>query len=175
MGRFKPPSDYSESTDTAADVSDAEIQDARQRLNRANSYAPRGPFRLSWPVEHVRVNRGFHPPNDPQHEGIDLGGKRGVPILAAHEGLVIYAGNGFSGYGNMVMIEFNDEWATLYGHLDRIAVREGMIVRAGDPIGSMGASGHATGVHLHFELMHRRVTVDPMPLLTSNKRVAKGG
>src|SRR5262249_51206448 len=141
IGRFKPPSDYSGDSDSGADLSENEIRDAHQQRGHMTSYAPRNPFKLYWPVEHVRVNRGFQPPSDPHHEGIDLGGKRGLPILAAHEGLVIYAGSGFSGYGNMVLIEYNDEWATLYGHLDRIAVREGTIVRAGDPIGTMGASG----------------------------------
>jgi murein DD-endopeptidase MepM/ murein hydrolase activator NlpD len=87
--------------------------------------------------------------------------------------LVIYAGNGFGGYGNMVLVEYNNEWATLYGHLESIAVREGRIVKAGDPLGGMGATGHATGVHLHFELMHNREPVDPLTLLTKGKKVAK--
>ncbi|MGZ3722296.1 MAG: M23 family metallopeptidase [Bdellovibrionales bacterium] len=171
VGNLKAPSDYSTSVDSQ-DVSDDELRDARSHLGKGISYIPNGPFKLYWPVEAVRINRGFKPESDPHHEGLDLGGKRGLPILAAHDGVIIYAGTAFNGYGKMVLIEFNNEWATLYGHLDSFAVRDGMIVRAGDPIGAMGATGHATGVHLHFELMHNRSPVDPLPLLTNGRQLA---
>jgi murein DD-endopeptidase MepM/ murein hydrolase activator NlpD len=170
-GEFKSPSDYSTGTDSQA-FSEGEMHDARALHGHRDSYIPNGPFKMFWPVSNVHINRGFRPADDPHHEGLDLGGKRGMPILASHDGVVIYAGNGFSGYGNMVLIEFNHEWATLYGHLDGYAVKEGRIVAAGDPIGTMGASGHATGVHLHFELMHNRTPVDPLSLLSGGKQLA---
>jgi murein DD-endopeptidase MepM/ murein hydrolase activator NlpD len=170
-GPFKAPSEYSDGTDSHG-ISEAEIHDARGLHGHRGSFIPNGPFKLFWPVGGIHINRGFRPSDDPHHEGLDLGGKRGTPILAAHDGIVIYAGNGFSGYGNMILIEFDHEWATLYGHLDGYAVKEGRIVSAGDPIGSMGATGHATGVHLHFELMHNRLPVDPLPLLIGGKKLA---
>lgn len=167
IGGWTSPSDYSQ---------DAETRDFYLSKNEGatQNYIPRGEFRLYWPVNNVRINRGFRPASAPRHEGLDLGGKKGAPILAAHEGRVIYAGRDFKGYGNMVLIEFNREWATLYGHLNAITAREGMIVKPGDPIGTMGRTGHATGVHLHFELIRNRVPVDALPFLsTKNSRIAR--
>lgn len=173
VGKYRAPSDYSKGVDSA-DYSDDEMHSSRSRLNNRMQYIPHGVFKLLWPVSFVRINRGFRPESDPKHDGLDLGGKKGMPILAAHEGIVIYAGREFNGYGNMVMVEYSNEWATLYGHLDEFAVKEGAVVSAGEPIGSMGSTGHATGVHLHFELMHNRSPVDPLSLLTSpNKYTLK--
>lgn len=157
-GGFKTPSDYVPSVEGGYTLTD--------KLPQGQNYIPNGAFKLYWPVKSVRINRGFRPASDRNHQGIDLGGPRGTPILAAHEGVVIYAGRDFRGYGNMVLIEFDKEWATLYGHLHQINVAEGRIVRAGDPIGTMGRTGRASGVHLHFELIQKREPVDPLPHLT---------
>lgn len=136
-------------------------------------YAPSGPFQLVWPIQRIKINRGFKPASDPKHQGIDLGGPKGAPILSAHEGVVIYTGNEFRGYGNMVIVEYGDEWATLYGHLDKITIETGDIVRSGDTLGTMGKTGVASGVHLHFELLHKRQPIDPLPYLTRSPRYAK--
>ena len=135
----------------------------------------RGPFALSWPVTHVRLNRGFKGETRPHHYGVDLGGTRGTPIYAAHPGTVIYAGAGFHGYGNMVMVEFDHHWASLYAHLDQINKRAGQIVSPGDQIGTMGSTGHATGVHVHFELIKDRHPIDPAHYLalTPQKRLTQ--
>ncbi|MGE0529062.1 MAG: M23 family metallopeptidase [Bdellovibrionales bacterium] len=149
-GGFKRPSEYT---------------NGQSALSEIGSYRPRESFKLFWPVKDVRLSRGFRPKNAPRHEGVDLGGKKGLPIRAAHEGIVIYSGRDFRGYGNMVLIEYDRNWATLYAHLHEIHAREGMIVRPGDPLGTMGRTGRATGVHLHFELLHKRQPVDPLPYL----------
>lgn len=139
----------------------------------AYPYAPRGPFQVTWPVRNIKVNRGYRPSTDLNHEGLDLGGKRGYPILAAHEGLVIYTGSDFRGYGNMILVEYSSEWATLYAHLDSVNVQPGQIVQAGEDLGGMGDSGQASGVHLHFELLHDRKPIDPLPYLTRSPRFAR--
>ena len=130
-----------------------------------------GPFVISWPVPEVRINQAFSPDKNRKHAGIDFGGAKNSPILAAHDGLVVYAGKAFKGYGRMVMIEYNSEWATLYGHLNKIKVKEGEYVKAGQVIGGMGRTGHATGVHLHFELIRKKENVDPLPMLTTGGRI----
>jgi murein DD-endopeptidase MepM/ murein hydrolase activator NlpD len=155
VGGWKSPSDYEQDPTTRNFY-------LSENSGRGQNYFPSGEFKLYWPVSKVKINRGYRPASAPRHEGLDLGGKKGSPILSAHEGLVIYAGRDFRGYGNMVMIEFNREWATLYGHLNTITAREGMIVKPGDPIGTMGRTGHATGVHLHFELIHNKTPIDPL-------------
>lgn len=127
-------------------------------------YRP-GEFNLAWPVRHVKITQHYSPRNNPRHQGVDLGGPRGTPILAAHEGIVVYTGNKFSGYGKMVLVEYDSQWASLYAHLDDIDVREGDRVYQGDQIGKMGRTGRATGVHLHFEIMRNKVPVDPLQFL----------
>jgi murein DD-endopeptidase MepM/ murein hydrolase activator NlpD len=117
---------------------------------------------LEWPIDRAKLSQRYRPPRNPSHAGIDLAGRRGTPIYAAHEGFVVYAGRGYSGYGRVVLLEFNDEWATLYAHLDDFRVRTGDYVQLGEILGSMGDSGRATGVHLHFELIHNKLPVDPL-------------
>lgn len=129
-------------------------------------------FRLQWPVNVIRITQNFEPARNPRHQGLDLGGPRGTTIMAAHEGRVVYTGHDFHGYGNMVLIEFDDEWATLYAHLRRIRVRQGEYVHAGTTIGTMGKTGHATGVHLHFELMHKKEPIDPLLYLDATRYTA---
>ena len=170
-GGYKTPSEYSKGVDSS-DYTREEEQGPRDRLRGGQKYLPGAPFHLSCPVTVMHINRGFKSATDPKHTGLDLGGKSNMPIFAAHEGVVIYAGNGFSGYGNMVLVEYDREWATLYGHLENILVRQGATVKPGDLLGGMGSTGHATGVHLHFEVMHNREPVDPVPLLTRPSQFA---
>lgn len=165
-GSYKVASDYSAEGGGRAPAADG-------LSIRSMPYRPSGPFQMVWPVQRIKLNRGFKPPSDPKHAGIDLGGKRGTPILSAHEGVVIYTGDEFRGYGNMIIVEYGDEWATLYGHLDKISVETGAIVGPGDAIGTMGDTGVASGVHLHFELLHNRQPVDPLNFLTRGPRYAK--
>ncbi len=124
----------------------------------------RGPFRLQAPVKKFVINRGFKTDDGGRdHLGLDLKGRRGDKILAAHDGVIIYAGHGFRGYGKMILLEFDQNWATLYGHLNRIRVKMGQEVCAGTQIGDMGRTGRATGVHLHFELIKNKTPIDPAP------------
>lgn len=162
VGGYRVPSDYARGPS-----GDYTIE------SKTLPYFPQGTFQLSWPVRNVKLNRGFRPKSDPDHDGIDLGGKKGSPILAAHEGLVIYTGSDFRGYGKMVLVEYSDEWASLYAHLDSIHVVAGQVVQPGASVGAMGRTGRATGVHLHFELLHKRKPVDPLPFLSRINRFAR--
>ena len=131
---------------------------------------------IDWPVDSAVMSRGFsiNPTGKRKkpHLGIDLAARRGTPIYAAQDGLVIYSGHAFKGYGRMVLIEGSDDLATLYGHMDKIKIRQGKHVRKGDLIGLMGRSGRATGVHLHFEVRRQKRAVDPF-LYLPHARVAQ--
>ena len=105
--------------------------------------------------------------------GVDLAGKRGYRIYAAHDGIVVYAGRGFRGYGNMILLEYDGQWATLYAHLDGFRVKTGDRVSTGQTIGTMGRTGRATGVHLHFELLKKKQPVDPLPYLRGEALVVE--
>ena len=142
----------------------------RLKKNRSSKYSPQGPFHLAWPVDYIELTQRFASSSNPAHQGVDLKGKRGALVRAAHEGLVIYAGRQYRGYGKMVLLEFNEKWATLYAHLSLISVREGDVVRRGDVLGQMGDTGRASGVHLHFELIKDKQPVNPLRYLNLGQK-----
>src|SRR3954454_15373174 len=99
------------------------------------------------------------------HPGLDIDGVTGDPVVAAGTGTVVLAGAapaGFSGYGNVVMIDHGAGIATLYAHLSRVDVAIGQAVQQGQRIGAIGATGVATGDHLHFEVRVDNAPTDPM-------------
>lgn len=98
------------------------------------------------------------------HPGIDYDGETGDPVIASGHGLVTYAGtapSGYSGYGQMVLVEHGNGITTLYAHLSRIDVGAGMEIAAGERVGAIGTTGSVTGSHLHFELRLEGRPVDP--------------
>jgi len=94
------------------------------------------------------------------HLGIDIGGISGQPISAAYGGEVIFAGWSNS-YGNMVRIKHGNGDETVYGHCRSLLVSTGDTVTQGQEIATMGKTGVASGVHLHFELLIDGENVDP--------------
>jgi murein DD-endopeptidase MepM/ murein hydrolase activator NlpD len=105
--------------------------------------------------------RGWHPD---MHNGVDVAADEGTPVKAMKSGTVVQAGEA-SGYGLVVIMEHGDNLRTIYGHLSRIAVRQGERVRGGTVIGNVGHTGNATGPHLHFEVWRWGQPDDPVPLL----------
>ncbi len=97
------------------------------------------------------------------HHGIDYAAPAGTPVSAVGDGKVIFAGWS-GGYGNFVIVRHPNGWKTCYGHLSKIArgVRKGAGVRQGHTIGSVGATGLATGPHLHYEVRINDKSVNPM-------------
>ena len=94
------------------------------------------------------------------HKGIDIGAPRGSPVHAVVDGRVASAGwNG--GYGNFIKLSHSPSLMTGYGHLSRIAVRPGQVVRRGEVIGFVGSTGISTGPHLHWEVWKNGVAVNP--------------
>jgi len=98
------------------------------------------------------------------HKGIDIGGKRGDPIYAVADGVVVYAGTGIVGFGELLIVKHNDTYLSAYGHNDRLLVRENEAVRAGQKIAEKGSSGTDT-VKLHFEIRVEGKPIDPLKLL----------
>lgn len=124
---------------------------------------------FDWPVDEARLTRGFLPYRKRPHLGLDLAAHRNSPIYASTDGIVIYVGKAFRGYGKMVMIEGTKGWATLYAHLSKIRVKQGQRIYQGTQIGDMGATGRAHGVHLHFEIRNRLGPVDPLAYLPKTR------
>lgn len=97
------------------------------------------------------------------HQGIDIAGPTGTPILAAAAGTVEYAAWNDGGYGNMVDIRHDDGTVTRYAHLNAILVKQGQPVNQSQLIAEMGSTGFSTGPHLHFEIRpNGGRAVDPM-------------
>lgn len=142
------------------------------RRGQAKGYKPRRAFSLTWPLNSVKLNQPFRPMKKRRpHLGVDLAGTKGTPVFAAHEGLVIYAGRAFKGFGKVVIIEYDDRWASIYAHLDKIQVKQGQAIAQGELVGAMGRTGRATGVHLHFELLHDQRPIDPIPRFQDFERL----
>jgi len=126
---------------------------------------------LRSPMEFSRITSGFtqarlHPVLHSMraHKGTDFAAPEGTPVRATADGLVTFSGEQ-NGYGNVVMLQHDNTYSTVYAHLSRFApaVRGGSRVRQGDTIGYVGQTGWATGPHLHYEL---RIDGEPRDALT---------
>lgn len=98
------------------------------------------------------------------HQGIDIQLKIGDTILAAFDGKVKFAGR-YYGYGYVVVIRGYNGLETLYAHLSKINCTVNQEVTAGDLIGLGGATGRATGPHLHFEIRYKNTPIDPQLII----------
>ena len=96
------------------------------------------------------------------HKGIDIAKDLGEDVSAALEGEVIYAGYNNGGYGNLIILQHNNNMKTYYAHLSNIYVSVGEIVKKNDLIGAIGSTGNSTGPHLHFELRVDNNPVNPI-------------
>lgn len=94
------------------------------------------------------------------HKGMDIAGSRWTPVYATADGVVTVSEQE-NGYGNLVVIDHGNGYKTKYGHLNRISVRKGEIVKRFDRIGYMGSTGMATGVHVHYEVEHDGSPLNP--------------
>lgn len=95
------------------------------------------------------------------HQGLDIAGETGEPILAADNGVVAVAEYNDNGYGNLVIIDHNNGFVTYYAHLHEIDVKEGDVVQKGETVGLLGNTGRSTGPHLHFEVREDGVPINP--------------
>ncbi len=98
------------------------------------------------------------------HKGIDLAAPTGTPIHATADGVVGKA-EWFSSYGLYIQIEHGGDFQTRYGHLSRLNVAAGQLVKKGDLIGFVGSTGRSTGPHLHYEVRVAGEAVNPIPYM----------
>lgn len=131
---------------------------------------------LSSPVEFSRVSSGFamrfHPilQKWKAHLGTDFAAPTGTPARTVGDGVVEFAGVQ-NGFGNVVFIKHNNKHETVYAHLSQINVKRGDKVSQGQTIGLVGATGWATGPHLHFEVRVDGVQHDPMTIAKQSNTV----
>ena len=119
-----------------------------------------------WPVR-GRLSSSFGTRRDPFsgegafHPGVDLRSRRGIAVVATADGLVVHGG--WAGqYGKQVILDHGpNSLTTSYAHLSEFFVRPGEIVRRGQVIGGVGATGRATSSHLHYEVRYKGTPVNP--------------
>ena len=132
-------------------------------LARLRGPPPGASLRLRAPVA-AAVGDRFGPRGDTVHTGVDFPAPAGTPVAAAAAGTVTFAGFD-DGYGLLVVIAHGNGVTTWYAHLSRIDVRPGAAVAVGARVGAVGATGRATGPHLHFEVRVNGAAIDPLPAL----------
>lgn len=151
-----------------------------ENAGRGAYYDPSGRSRkrafLASPMEFSRVTSGFAMRMHPilqrmrAHLGVDYAAPTGTPVRAIGDGTVEFAG-WQNGYGNVVQMRHDKERTTLYAHLSRIDVRKGQKIEQGQHVGAVGATGWATGPHLHFEFRIGGVHQDPLKLAKAAESV----
>jgi murein DD-endopeptidase MepM/ murein hydrolase activator NlpD len=115
--------------------------------------------RFAWPTQGTITQYFWQ-----YHPGIDIANDVGTPEFAADTGQVVFAGWG--SYGIYVELDHGNGFHTIYAHMSAVVVTTGQMVSQGQRIGLMGATGRATGPHLHFEVRYRGVPQNPIDLLS---------
>jgi murein DD-endopeptidase MepM/ murein hydrolase activator NlpD len=116
----------------------------------------------------TRIASGFGTRIDPIyktpkfHAGLDFTAPQGTPIYATANGTVVVAGFTDGGYGNHVVINHGYGYETLYGHMFKVKVHVGQVVKRGEVIGYVGTTGKSTGPHCHYEVHKNGTAVDPI-------------
>jgi len=121
------------------------------------------PPSFSWPVR-GEITSPFGPRHNGFHYGVDIAVPFGTYVRASASGTVSFTGY-LQGYGLVLEIDHGSGWSTLYAHNSRLLVREQEEVTAGQTVALVGASGNATGPHLHFEVIYKGRKYDPLLFL----------
>ncbi|MFO7706205.1 MAG: M23 family metallopeptidase [Halopseudomonas sp.] len=118
------------------------------------------------PVNQGRISSGFGRRSDPltgraaMHAGLDFAAPHGTPIFAVGAGVVIFSGRN-GAYGNMIEIAHGDGYKTRYAHAHTLDIKKGDLVSKGQQIATVGTTGRSTGPHLHLEVFHKGMAVNP--------------
>lgn len=175
VGTKKYPEQHLTLPPERADLSPAELEHferERERLSqllRTFSEAAPATLRLVAPARGRRtgsfgMRRYINGAPRAPHSGLDIAAPAGTPVVAAAQGRVIDTGSYFF-LGETILLDHGQGLISLYAHLSRIAVRTGDAVAARSAIGEVGATGRATGPHLHFAVYLNGAAVDPRILL----------
>ena len=124
--------------------------------------APAGPINWQWPASGSILSH--YSANKVGHHGITIGGREGDPVAAAADGVVVYRGNGLTGYGNLLIIKHDERWLSAYAHNQSMVVSEGQKVKRGEKIATIGATG-TFRTQLHFEIRRDGTPIDPVSVL----------
>lgn len=109
-----------------------------------------------------KVISSYGPKKDGLHnDGINIAAPRGTPVVAAENGVVVYAGDALKGSGNLVLLRHDNGWMSAYAHLEKITVTRGQVMNRGTSLGTVGSTGSVDRPQLHFELRRGTNAVNP--------------
>lgn len=151
-----------ERDDAGADAGTSVAGEPASEQRAGRSYTPVDEVDWQWPVAGDVV--GQFGEGGSITAGIDIAGQKGQPVKAAGPGIVVYAGSGVRGYGNLILLKHNDQFLSAYAHNDTLNVKENDVVEAGEVIATMGDSD-AEDVRLHFEVRKDGQPQDPLEFL----------
>ena len=118
-----------------------------------------------WPVQGSIITYYGKQKGGRKNDGINIISVKGNPVRAAMSGKVIYRGNELLAWGNLIIIKHKNNWTTAYAHLDKLLVKKGEIIKTGDIIASVGATGNVDKSQLHFQVRKNSKPLDPMKFL----------
>ena len=121
----------------------------------------RSSSKFSWPVRGKILSNYGAKSNGLFNDGINISATRGTAVKAAENGVVAYAGNEVKGMGNLIIIQHDGGWMTVYAHMDSMVVRRGVRVNVGQKIGTVGKTGKVDTPQLHFEIRKGTKAYDP--------------
>lgn len=117
--------------------------------------------RYQWPINRFGLSQQF----SLSHPGVDLTDPVGVPIFPVSDGWVAWTNALTWGYGNHILVEHENGVKSLYAHLSKTDVRSGQTVTKTTKLGEVGATGWATGSHLHLEVYQNGIPINPLEIL----------
>ncbi|MEN8216174.1 MAG: M23 family metallopeptidase [Pseudomonadota bacterium] len=117
-----------------------------------------------WPLKQGRVSSKFGWRRRRMHKGIDIAAKKGTPIFAVEDGVVVRS-KYVRGYGRLVELKHSNMYSTRYSHNSKNLVKAGQKVRKGQMIALVGSTGRSSGPHLHFEIRQNSVAINPIKYL----------
>jgi lipoprotein NlpD len=129
--------------------------------NSSQQAALADPGKWIWPTVGKPLNTFLASRLD--RRGIDIAGKQGQAVLAVADGKVVYSGNGLAGYGNLIIIKHSETYLSAYAYCEQRLVEEGMSVKAGKKVATMGSKDNIA--QLHFEIRRNGKPVNPLKYL----------
>ncbi len=135
----------------------------KNKINKKKSIKSKEIF--IWPVQGTVITYFGKQKGGRKNDGINIISVKGNPVRAAMSGKVIYRGNELLAWGNLIIIKHKNNWTTAYAHLDKLLVKKGEIIKTGDIIASVGASGNVDKSQLHFQVRKNSKPLDPIKYL----------
>lgn len=133
--------------------------DPSKKLPKINA---RSSSKFSWPVRGKILSAYGAKNNGLFNDGVNIAAAKGTSVVAAENGVVAYAGNEIKGMGNLIIVQHESGWMTVYAHLDSMNVKRGTKVNVGQKIGTVGETGKVDSPQLHFEIRKGTKAYDPI-------------